>query len=86
VHHVFCAGCKVVASCEIAPYPKHFPEVARFLSRFNFARGMQQPVWGTRWQDIPVKEWLMIMTAIATSNEMDRKRAEDMAKRFGRRP
>ena len=85
VHTVFCAGCHQVESCRIAVYPKYFPETARFLARFNFARGMQQPVWGTRWQDIPVKEWLMILTAIGISNEMDRKRQEHLARRLGRR-
>lgn len=82
VHHVFCAGCSLVATCRVAVYPKYFPEVSRFLARFNFARGMQQPVWGTRWQDIPVKEWLMILTAMGTGNEMERKRQDNLARKM----
>lgn len=70
----FCVGCRRSSFCSIHPYPKIWPEVSRFLTRFNVARQMNQSLYGDDWRETPMREWLMMQVALATVNECERKR------------
>ena len=83
----FCRGCTLRDICPRYPYPKVFPSVSRFLTRMNIADHLHQQIYPPHWQDIPLKEWQLLVKAIATKNIIEgklRKRIKQENKSYAR--
>lgn len=70
----YCTGCTRRNVCALHPYPKHRPDVVRFLQRYNACTRLGQPMWPGNMDAMPLRMWLMLTTAIATLNECEAKR------------
>jgi hypothetical protein len=84
----FCSPCGFVSVCRLAPHPKKFPAVSAFLQRFNMARVLNQPMWGTDWQDVSFPEWVMLTVATQVVVALDHEEASRLkreARSHGRR-